>query len=73
MNNLTDSVYYKITDEYLIPLILTIQINKMVNDAEYLQWQQNVNEIIDVTNTNQINKTTKVNYENLNNLFFSNE
>ena len=60
MNNRTDPVYSNITDKYLIPLILLMQINKIVNGTEYLQWYENVDQIINITNTTEISKINKV-------------
>ena len=64
MNNRTDPVYSNITDKYLIPLILLMQINKIVNGTEYLQWYENVDQIINITNTTEIIKINKVYFAN---------
>ena len=60
MNNLTDPIFSKITNEYLLPLHLTEQINQIVNGEDYLDWQTSVNFIIDNTNNTGIDKTNKV-------------
>ena len=59
-NSRTDPVYSKITDEYLTPLKLNVQINNIVNGPEYLQWHANIDQIINLTDTKEISKINKV-------------
>ena len=55
-----EPIFNEITTEYLKPFNLSIQMDNIVNSTEYKQWHSDIDGIISVIGTAQINKIDKV-------------